>query len=149
MKAKQQKVARTKAPYVLGVTIAGRTVYAVLLKREGDALEVVRRFTRQRVARFASVQQGVPEVKGQEAGGDFSIQFGGGGGATPFLKSEFDLSGDGAGGEQAPPASLFTMELTDILAECREAGYGDPEVAFCLPRWSWPMWNSGCRGGHG
>lgn len=134
MKAKQQKVARTKAPYVLGVTIAGRTVYAVLLKREGDALEVVRRFTRQRVARFASVQQGVPEVKGQEAGGDFSIQFGGGGGgATPFLKSEFDLSGDGAGGEQAPPASLFTMELTDILAECREAGYGDPEVAFCLP----------------
>lgn len=133
MKAKQQNVKRTKAPYVLGVTIAGRTVYALLLKREADRLEVARQFTRQRVVRFASVQQGVPEVKGQEAGGDFSIQFGGGGGVTPFLKSEFDLSGDGAGSEQAFPASLFVMELSDILSECREAGYGDPEVAFCLP----------------
>ncbi|SHK16615.1 PilN domain-containing protein [Rhodothermus profundi] len=133
MKSKQQKVTRAKVPYVLGVTIAGRTVYAVLLKREAEGLEVVRRFTRQRVTRFASVQQGVPEVKGQETGGDFSIQFGGSGTATPFLKSEFDLSGDGAGSEQGPPAAIFVMELSDILAECREAGYGDPEVAFCLP----------------
>ncbi len=133
MKTKRQKLTRTRAPYVLGVTVAGRTIYAVLLKREADGVEVVRRFTRQRVARFASMQQGVPEVKGQEAGGDFSIQFGGGGAATPFLKAEFDLSGDGAGNEQLPPATLFVMELSDILAECKEAGYGDPEVAFCLP----------------
>ncbi|MDQ7039520.1 MAG: hypothetical protein Q9M35_01085 [Rhodothermus sp.] len=133
MKTRRQKLTRTRAPYVLGVTVAGRTIYAVLLKREADGVEVVRRFTRQRVARFASMQQGVPEVKGQEAGGDFSIQFGGSGAATPFLKAEFDLSGDGAGSEQVPPATLFVMELSDILAECKEAGYGDPEVAFCLP----------------
>ncbi len=129
---KSTKATRTKAPYVLGLSVAGRTLYGVLLQHTAEGLRMVRQFTRQRVARFATVQQGVPEVKGQESAGDFSIQFGSTQPTSLFLKSEFDVSGDGVG-DQMPPAALFVTELTDVLSECREAGYGDPEVAFCLP----------------
>ncbi|CAM3314638.1 PilN domain-containing protein [Rhodothermus bifroesti] len=129
---KSAKAIHTKAPYVLGLSVAGRTLYGVLLQHTGEGVRIVRQFTRQRIARFATVQQGVPEVKGQESASDFSIQFGGGQTTSLFLKSEFDVSGDGAS-TQTPAAALFVTEVSDVLSECREAGYGDPEVAFCLP----------------
>lgn len=127
---------------VLGVAVSGRAVHAVLLQTGPDGPQLLRRFSRQRTARFAAAQPGVaapvPDLPG-EGGDDFTLKFGdGAGGSELFLSSEFGglaaggLTGDAVGGDAAGPDPSFQIELEDILAECRDAGFADPLVAFCL-----------------
>lgn len=126
---------------VLGVMVTSRMLHAVLLQGEGDSVRVLRRFTRQRVAKGAQtgIMSSVPELQEDAAsGGDFTIQFGDGteGGSNLFLSSEFGAGGVNGlmeGGEDLAGgiSSTFVLELGDILAECKDTGYEDPIVAFC------------------
>jgi len=76
-----------------------------------------------------------PDV--EEESDDVTIQFGedSGGGGDMFMGSEFD---DIEGGDEslaAPDAGRevwnFQVELDELLDECAERGYEDPEIAFC------------------
>ncbi|MFW5973720.1 MAG: hypothetical protein ACOCTG_06980, partial [Bacteroidota bacterium] len=122
-------------PFALGIMVTSRTVEAVLLQQGEDGPAIVRRFTRQRAVGALQAALGqTPESDQENAGEDFTIQFGDapGGGSEMFLHSEFaglEANGD-QGGAQAMAG--FDLELADILAECRDAGYADPHLAFAV-----------------
>jgi hypothetical protein len=132
------------AENVLGVTVTGRSVHAVLIENGNEGAAVKRRFMRHRNARYAGAPQpalaaGLPDLQDEASGHDFSIQFGDGVGASNdlFLSSEFShaepLRDDrGAPAEQVAAGQTFEYELSEIVEQCREAGYRDPSVAFCL-----------------
>jgi hypothetical protein len=127
---------RSQQP-VLGVMVTSRSVEAVLLHASDDGPVAIRRFTRHRSAghtRAGGMDILPPETESSNTGDDFTIQFGDlpAGGSEMFLGSEFaGLEGGGDEGGSHAPAS-FDLELTDILAECRDAGYADPVVAFAV-----------------
>ena len=125
--------------HVLGLMATSRTLYGVLLEQSEQGTRVLRRFSRQRGDSFglpAGVESSAPGRVEEEAGNDFIIQFGGDGADNLFLGSEFgDLDeggsfGRAAGGHLEAPS--FALELSDVMAECRDAGVADPAVAFCL-----------------
>ncbi len=129
---------------ILGVTIAGRTLHAVLVQDGPDGPEVIRRFSRQLTATpiggAVDLPGSVPiaEDETDSSVEDFTIQFGGGGsGSDLFLSSEFaGLEGSGGdasgGGGAGTPVQTFDLEIREIMAECAEAGLADPYVAFCV-----------------
>lgn len=129
-----RKSTRSQQP-VLGIMVTSRTVEAVLLHTGEDGPVAVRRFTRHRASasRMTELDFQTPGTESQNTGDDFTIQFGDlpSGGSEMFLGSEFaGLDGSGDEGSHAPAS--FDSELSDILAECRDAGYHDPTVAFAV-----------------
>lgn len=116
--------------------VTSRTVEAVLLQQTEDGPTVVRRFSRQRSLaqqNRAGLPTHTPDGESEGSSDDFTIQFGDtpGGGSEMFLNSEFAVDAkDDRTGVAAPTA--FDFELADILAECRDAGYADPVVAFAV-----------------
>jgi hypothetical protein len=76
-----------------------------------------------------------PDV--EEESDDVTIQFGddgGGGSDDMFMGSEFDDIDGGSealGGDEGGEAWNFQVELDNLLDECAERGYEDPEIAFC------------------
>ncbi len=129
---------RKTSRQILGVMITGRAVHAVLLESAADGAQVLRRFMRQRTSRFGGAQAPtVPDLQKSDDDGDFSVQFSDTSSMAEhmFLGSEFgglDAAGiTDPGGEKKELAATFVLELGDILAECRDAGYPDPMVAFC------------------
>ncbi len=120
----------------LGVMVTGRAVHAALLEAGPDGLKVIRRFMRQRTARFSASQTVLPDMQSPEEDGDFSIQFTSSGSSSMenmFIGGEFsglDLGQQGEFGEQKEQSSTFALELGDLLSECREAGYPEPQLAF-------------------
>lgn len=127
---------RKKVDQVLGIMVTSRSVNAVLLESGADGTQVVRRFMRSRNARHGVGQAVMPDLQETDTSGEFTIQFGNGGGGPDnmFLGSEFGALEPGGmemgSGPQGP--ATFSMELLDILAECRDAGYPNPTLAFCL-----------------
>ena len=136
--------------HVLGVFVAERRLHALLIERSGEGTRVVRRFTRQRGGDYGDDYTtggygpggGVPDLEAEEASGDdFTIQFGegsGGGSENLFMNSEFgDLEGEtdvgSFGGGASKKGADFSLALSDLLEECRNAVHGDPALAFCLP----------------
>jgi len=128
--------------HALGIMVSADGLHAVLLEREEE--ETFVRF------KYSSSQGEEPdeEFSFEESGGmtpgmeeesdDVTIQFGddgGSGGEDMFMGSEFDdLSGGqdelgGAGGRDT--SWNFQAELDDLLDQCAERGYEDPEIAFC------------------
>ncbi len=123
---------RTQQP-ALGIMVTSRTVEAVLLHQTEDGPAVIRRFSRQRAlaqpGRGASQPQS-PSLENDSTAEDFTIQFGEApGGSEMFLNSEFSVDATDERNEVPVP---FDFELSDILAECRDAGYADPTVAFAV-----------------
>lgn len=121
--------------FVLGIAVTYRAVHGVLVKNTGDAGEVIRHFNRPRTSvdnlsssaatkEFHYVEEADPDVNfasGTDADG-----------GSLFLASEFDASEvPGVGGETIAPSTI-EIELTDILDECAEAGYPNPDVVFCV-----------------
>lgn len=135
----------SKIDHVLGVMVTSRALYAILFQGGPEGPKVLRRFTRQRTNRFANGGAGAavgmpatahssPDVE-ENMGSDFTIQFGNNNPTSNdlFLASEFSgLDVDDGGGEARAPASTFALELGDILAECRDAGYEYPAISFCI-----------------
>ncbi|MDX1740614.1 MAG: hypothetical protein R3178_04935, partial [Rhodothermales bacterium] len=129
---------------ILGVTISGRSLHAVLIQDGPDGPEVIRRFARQLASSTVGADVDLPGTMNDTLDddspvGDFTIQFGNGGstGSELFLSSEFQgvegaTSDDDGGGTVAAPLETFDMEVSDILNECAEAGFADPVVAFCV-----------------
>lgn len=112
--------------------VTSRTVEAVLLHQTEDGPAVIRRFSRQRA--LEQTGQGAipttPDLEAEDSSDDFTIQFGDApGGSEMFLTSEFGADGADERGDVPTP---FDFELADILAECRDAGYPDPAVAFAV-----------------
>ena len=143
---------KNKSKHTLGVMVTDRLVYAVLFQDSPEGPRPLRHFTRQRTSQVAAAAgmgmgagmgaYGDPAagMESEEPGDDFTIQFGGGGGSNNlFLASEFgglDASAQGtamATAEAVPQATDFVLELKDILAECKDAGYEDLVVAFAIP----------------
>ena len=130
------------AELVLGISATGRAVHAVLLQTGPDGPEVVRRYSRQRTAAATGFDEPVvPSSAPKESfsGGDvedFTIEFGDGStssnGANLFLSSEFsgieETDADDFGGQVA----TFELELSDILSEAFDAGFGDATLALTL-----------------
>ncbi len=119
--------------------VTSRTVEAVLLQPTDEAPVILRRFTRQRGdelgTKMGAAASHHPDLaEDTTVDDDFTIQFGGSqpGGTELFLSSEFAglEGGDDASATHEP--ATFDLELTDILAECRDAGYADPGVAFVV-----------------
>lgn len=116
--------------------VSGRTVEAVLLQQTEEGPAVVRRFSRQRTlshTRDAGLPAASPDGQPEGESSDFTIQFGDapGGGSEMFLNSEF--AGLDPQDDASAAADLsFDFELGDIIAECRDAGYSDPLVAFAV-----------------
>ena len=128
---------------VLGVTVASRTVHAVLVEKRTAGPVVVAQFTRNRVMQgptnsMAAAMAGmVPELQDQASGSDFTLEFGDGVGTHSagdlFLQGEFALDEDAeeAGDGEARGGDV-TVELGEILDECIQLGYKEPTVIFCL-----------------
>lgn len=126
---------------VLGVASTARAVHAILLENGPEGPEVVRRFTRQRVVSGTGFEDPVPQPsapKKESIGGgdDFTIEFGDSAASNNnlFMAAEFGAA-DADGADQAAAAaqvSTFDFELSDILAECSDAGYADASLAFAL-----------------
>lgn len=123
---------------ILGVMITGRAVHAALLESGSDGLKVLRRFMRQRTSRFSAAQTALPDLQTSDDETDFTVQFSGGGSSSMenmFLGSEFgglEVGGqEDLVGEKKNQNTTFVLELGDILAECRDAGYPEPQLAFC------------------
>ena len=123
--------------HTLGVMVTGRAIHAALLEQGADGVKVIRRFMRQRTARFSAAQTALPDLNTSDDPTEFSIQFTDSGASSMenmFIGGEFgalDLPGqDGGFGEQKEHAAAFVLELGDILAECRDAGYPEPQLAF-------------------
>ncbi|WP_456429477.1 PilN domain-containing protein [Rhodocaloribacter sp.] len=127
-------------PYVLGVMVTSRTIDAVLLHDGPEGPAILRTFRRHRntMPAMAADMTETSGMAGDESGGDFTIQFGDAGdtGADLFLMSEFDSLDPAVAGEVGDAGGTvqvktFELELKDIIAECEDAGYADPKVAFC------------------
>src|SRR5690554_4642915 len=129
--------------HALGIMVTSRALHAVLLGEQEEGPVVLRTFTRQRTPRAGAAAQAHPMHATQdnalpeaEEATDFTIQFGSspsGGSSDLFLASEFgSLDAGDDDGELRLQASTFVLELADVLAECRDAGYENPVVAFCV-----------------
>lgn len=130
------------AELVLGISATGRAVHAVLLQTGPDGPEVVRRFSRQRTASVNAFDEPAAQTIapkehfGSDDVEDFTIEFGDGSGASGgpnlFLTSEFvgieEADADDFGGQVA----TFELELSDILSEAHDAGFGDATLALSL-----------------
>ena len=121
---------------ILGVTISGRSLHAVLIQDGPDGPEVVRRFARQLASSAAGSEVELPgsmneAIDDDSPVGDFTIQFGGGSpGSELFLSSEFQgvegsTSDSDGGGTVSATVETFDLEVSEILAECAEAGLPD------------------------
>ncbi len=128
-------MAKQVTRHTLGVMITSRAVHAALLEAGSDGPKVIRRFMRQRTSRFSSAQTALPGLQNDEDATDFSVQFTENTSSMEnmFLGSEFsglDFTRQDELGEQKDQAATFMLELGDILAECRDAGYPGPLLAF-------------------
>lgn len=123
---------------ILGISVAGRTIHAVLVEKRESGPAIVKQFARQRSHQpslaAAAVANRVPELQDQSSS-DFTLEFG----DTPASmgSNDFFLSGDldGEGAEGAPGASAaesIAGELSELLNECKAVGLPRPSVAFCL-----------------
>lgn len=131
------------AEHVLGIAATGRAVHAVLIENGPDGSAVIRRYSRQRTVTAigyddpAAEQQNARKEQFGNAGTDeFTIEFGDGSdsssGPDLFLASEFGGIDDADADEFGGPVATFELELTDILAEAHDAGYGDADLALTL-----------------
>ena len=125
--------------YALGVMVSASTLHAVLLEHTDEGTVVQFQRSRSRGGTestdlpFDEPGESTPGVEDEPD--DVTIEFGdsGGNGDDMFLGSEFDEIDDGAefsdgGGRET---WNFRAALDDLLEECEERGYEDPEVAFC------------------
>ncbi len=127
--------------YALGIMVGADGLHAVLLERTEE--ETVVQF-KTSSDQAAGVGGDLPfdESEGMTPGmeeepDDVTIQFGdeGGGGDEMFMGSEFDDLGEGdedlGSPSEAEQSWNFQAELTELLDQCAERGYEDPEIAFC------------------
>ncbi len=127
-------MAKQVTKQTLGVMITSKAVHAALLESGPDGPKVIRRFMRQRTSRISTAQTALPELQDPDDPTDFSVQFSEGSPSmenmfigSEFSGLEFSRQDDG---EQKDQAVTFALELGDILAECRDAGYPNPMLAF-------------------
>jgi hypothetical protein len=114
--------------------VSASALHAVLLERTEEGTVVQFRRTRSRGGTEATDlpfdEPGAGASEFEDESDDVTIEFGDSGGDDIFLGTEFDEMDGGNGGGQ-PDAWNFRSVLDDVLAECEERGYEDPEVAFC------------------
>ncbi len=143
-------IKRKRADIVLGVNVTPQLIEAALLQQLEGEVKVIRRFIRQRklsqdFTSTKSLATALPGLTGDDS--DYSLDIGGKGnghaGATDdvtFLASEFNGLGKkkengpagpvtGATSNQNAP---FAPQLSEMLDECRIAGYGVSRIAFCV-----------------
>lgn len=128
--------------YALGIMVSADALHAVLLERTDEETMVQFRWSSSQSDAagdelpFDEPGEATPGV--EDESDDVTIQFGdegGGGGGDMFMGSEFDDidAGEDAIGapDEGPDVWNFQVELDDLLDECAERGYEDPEIAFC------------------
>ncbi len=125
--------------YILGVTASDRAVHAVLVQDTPDGPVIIRQFERSRTGQ-ESFTPLMPELN-DSRDNDFSFKIGDESAAPSpiFLAAEFGGSGNTASEDSlgsvtgtGKPGQLFDLELLDIVAECRDAGYDDFHILFSL-----------------
>lgn len=123
--------------HALGILVSADGLYAVLLERTDEETTVQ--------FRLSSTEEGVEDeslpfddpgeaAPGMEEEDDVTIQFGDDdeGAGDMFMGSEFSEIEGGDGGDVGSTDTWnFQAELDDILEECAERGYEEPEIAFC------------------
>lgn len=131
------------AERVLGVAATGRAVHAVLIENGPDGPAVVRRFSRQRTVTAAGYDDTAAkpataskEQFGNAGSDDFTIEFGDGSSSSSnanlFLSSEFGGVEEADADEAASHVATYELELSDILSEASDAGYGQADLALSL-----------------
>lgn len=134
-------------PHALGVLVSATALHGVLVEQteEGPVVQFQVSLPRASAAEpddlFSESEAGSTEF-GDESGfedesDDVTIQFGDDEGGDMFLGSEFedlDTEGDdGREGTSASSGTTFQATLEELLDECAQRGYEDPEIAFCTP----------------
>jgi Tfp pilus assembly protein PilN len=121
-----------------------QTVSAVLVERGANGPVVVRRFSRNGSVRmspgvrpsFAAAPAGSFDMPEESGAQDYTLQFGDGAGSRDlFLNSEFSGSEAvkaAAESTEVQKPQSFALELSDVLAECRDAGYAHLPLAFVI-----------------
>ncbi len=128
---------KTSKDYILGVSLSGQSIEAVLVHDATNGPEVIRHFSRQINASYVGVDsyadEAAPDYGDDAKSDDFSIQFGPAESNDVFLQGDFGLDNlkQDSSGTNAQEVTTFERELEAILVECEEAGYGSPMVAFC------------------
>lgn len=135
---------QTLSDAALGIFVNANRVEAILLRPSGGHFDVVSRFVRQRLKQGELAEAGrlatvLPGLKSSDDA-DFTIQIGDGGGGGNHA-SEMFLSGEfvGLGAKHSDPSGTalghpmpFERQLREILGECRNLGYENPRLAFCV-----------------
>ncbi len=129
--------------HALGIMVAADGLHAVLLERGEEETVVGFKYSSSQAGgtdddlSFDEPGEMTPGMEGEESD-DVTIQFGdegGGGGDDMFMGSEFGELDEGEEQLGAPGGSdgawNFRTELDDLLNQCAERGYEDPEIAFC------------------
>ena len=129
--------------HALGIMVAADGLHAVLLERSEEETVVGFKYSSTETGgseddlSFDEPGEMSPGMEGDESD-DVTIQFGdegGGGGGDMFMGSEFGELDEGEEELGAPGDSGGTRnvqnELDDLLNQCAERGYEDPEIAFC------------------
>jgi hypothetical protein len=128
---------------VLGVAATGRAVHAVLIENGPDGPAVIRRYSRQRTLTAAGYEDAAAnpaapknEQFGNAVSDEFTIEFGDGSnsssGPNLFLASEFGGAEETDTEDFGGHVATYELELSDILSEVLDAGYGDAEMALTL-----------------
>jgi len=122
-------------PTALGVFVGPESVDAVLVRKHGDSVEVVRRLSRQRTrareyVTSESLQAALPGLHGAEEA-DYTLHVGDGAAAArpPAVPGSHEDGADRAAHGAGRP---FAPQLQEILREIVAGGYENPRLVFCL-----------------
>ncbi len=124
--------------HALGIMVSADSLHAVLLERtEGETTVQFRLSLKEGGVEDESLPFDDPDEMAsgmEEEPDDVTIQFDDddGGGGEMFMGGEFDeIEGGDSGGVGTTDTWNFQAELDQVLDECAERGYEDPEIAFC------------------
>lgn len=126
--------------YALGVMVSAETLYGVLLEKteEGTVVryKTSRGGTDRSDADLPFDEPSDPMSGVEDEPDDVTIQFGEQGGDDDlFMGSEFEeVENEGdevTSSSGSSPSWNFQAQLEDLLDECAEQGFEDPEIAFC------------------
>lgn len=115
---------------ILGVHVRPDRLDGVLVHREGDAVHIVRHLSRPHVRTTRHAAPGEWESafpsKSPHDSVDFTLEIGDD--TTHPASSPSTASGE----DDIPSGVDFAQPLASMLATCRELGYADPALAFCI-----------------
>ncbi len=127
---------------LLGISVTQKTIEAVLFRTTENRVEIIRRFTRQRLdprdpSSSSDLSSTIPDLRDDEES-DVTFELGGHSSSRTDFDLDQELSDFDSGDESNDSAGSrmgsrpFSRQLRDIVNECITAGYRDLAIAFSI-----------------